>query len=259
MNYVLFQENYLKQQLIPIVNKIYSTDLQSKVYIISKEKWKYKNVKTLDPKVLQEEKFENSMLGYFYPKIFIFKKLIKQNIIDSLVHFEADTILLKSFKETKKTIIKEKINITDLQLNQFSYGYLYLDNLSLLEEICDKYMSIVTSKKDIIKNNNLELINLKKIYNSYPNMFNLLPVLPNSHNLSYDPGGYGRYLLGSGLYLNKIMPGKYRFIDEQVGTEISSKRLSIKLINNKVKTEWNNKKFELVSLRSYMNSNLLKI
>ena len=62
----------------------------------------------------------------------------------------------------------------------------------------------------------------------------------------------------SKFFKNKFLPGRYRYLDEEIEKEISSKRLKLKISDNNLEPIWNNHAFQLYN-KSYFNSKLFKV
>tara|TARA_Y100000389_G_C17471376_1_gene531554 strand:+ start:12056 stop:12853 length:798 start_codon:yes stop_codon:yes gene_type:complete len=262
MDYVLFNNQYNKENLNLIVNRINEVEVNSNIYLISDEKWANQNVKFINTQKLVIKKLPDSLDGIVIPKILILNELVKNGIIENFIHITSDTVILKKFSEIENIISQNKINIMNINSYKLSYGYSYFDNITYLDEISDLFIEHASESGNYFGNLNkheTELSILKQIQKIKKDYFNLLPALPLESSVAFDPLGYGRYLLGSNFFKNKIFPGNYRFIDEDIGAELSSGRLKLKINNNKISSKWNDKNFTLLSVRSFWNHKLMKL
>ena len=261
MNYVLILENNFSNELNHIVKKIKTTDSESNIYTISPIQIDIKNVINISIDKILSKRILNKYHKDQIPKIFIFNQVLSKEILNKFIHFDSDVLLLKSFKESEHLITKNKINLTDLQLSRFSYGYSYFDNPNVVSQTVDLldklYSDHLQTNKEVEKRN-MELDMIKKVYRISPNLFSLIPTLPIDSKLVFDPESYGRYLLGKSFFKNKFLPGKYRYLDEKIGKEISSKRLKLNISDNNLEAIWNNHEFELATIKSFFNPRLLK-
>ena len=60
-------------------------------------------------------------------------------------------MLLKSFNDTKHLIVKNKINLTNLQFSRFSFGYPYFDNHNVLSQAVDLLDKLYSDSAQINK------------------------------------------------------------------------------------------------------------
>lgn len=262
MNYILIQHHYETEILDKIINNIINLESANNVILVTNEKWKKRKYNTI-PK---SELISNSLIKAYkplgVPRILILKQIFEKFQLNKAVHFDEDVLLLKRFYEIKSLLVKNKINITSVNFSKFSYGFSYFDSIEILEDINKKYLEnclFYSKKLEFDKKRVTEGKILKNIYFSNNNLFNILPVIPLEHNVVFDPISYGRYLIASSSIKKKIMPGIYRYLDEEVGIDISAKRLNIYIKKNDLKLEWNNKSFELAALKTFGNKKLINI
>jgi len=262
MNYILIQQNYETEVLDKIINNILNLESVNNVILVTKEKWKKRKYTTIQKSDLISNTLIELYNPFGIPRILILKQIFEKFELDHAVHFDEDVLLLKRYNEIKSLFIKNKINLTSLNYSKISYGFSFFDNTELLEDINKKFVNnllIYYKKQDLDKKKVTEDKILKDIYFSNKHLFNLLPVIPLDHNVVFDPISYGRYLSGSSSIKKKIMPGNYRYLDEEVGIDIAAKRLNIDIKNNDLKLKWNNKSFELASLKTFGNKKLMNI
>ena len=262
MNYVLVLDNNVPNELNHIIKNIKTNDSESKIYTLSPIQINVKNVINISfDKILAKEvltKYQKNQI----PKIFLFKEILSKEILSKFIHFDTDVLLLKSFNDTKHLIVKNKINLTNLQFSRFSFGYSYFDNHNVIcqaVDLLDKLYSDSAQINKKLEKRNMELDMIKKVYRVAPEIFSLIPTLPFDSKLVFDPGSYGRYLLGQSFFKNKFLPGRYRYLDEEIGKEISSKRLKLKISDNNLEPIWNNHAFQLATIKSYFNPKLFKV
>ena len=89
---------------------------------------------------------------------------------------------------------------------------------------------------------------LGEIYKENTNNFNPLPTLPYGNDYVFDPAGYGQYLDGTHSHPKKFYSPKYMNLNDYIGREINSKRITIKFKNREPIVKWNNKTLSLVNL-----------
>ena len=86
------------------------------------------------------------MLRVFY--LFELANFLK---IDEFVHFDNDVMLYKSFSEINNVMINGKLNITPLTSDFLVFGYSYMNDLNIYDEICENVFNIYNSPKNMKK------------------------------------------------------------------------------------------------------------
>jgi hypothetical protein len=262
MDYVLFNSKKNQDKSNLILNRIVDIEENPKIFLITDDELPKNNYTNINIEKLVSRDIFNLFKNYRVPSLYIFKELISKGIVGSFIHMSSDTILLKSYEEIKHLTARNKINITDINNYKLSYGYSYFDNSEYIHEICDLYSKFIIDSYKFFgsfHNEETELKILKQIQKDNKYYFNILPTLPLSTDTVFDPAGYGRFLQGQKFYKNKILPGNFRFIEEHIGAELSSRRLDLKITNNKISAKWNNQSFEISSIRSFWNDSLIKV
>ena len=264
MDYLFYHSgkipNYLKYSL----ESVKKSDTDSNIFLACNQEYKQPGVQVIDINKLNNSRiekiknlryfegwndnplWESSMLRIFY--LFEIAKFLK---IDQFIHFDNDVILYKPFTEIKNLMVNEKFNITPLTNSFLVFGYSFVNNLSIYDEICEKVFKIYNSPDQYEKEyyEGKKIIEMKALYIAYkenPNLFNLLPVHPkDSENYVFDPASYGQYL--SGVH-NKRFSRKFTDETHILGSDLKNKYLVPSFKKKKVTVNFKDKDYQLVNL-----------
>lgn len=140
--------------------------------------------------------WQDSLLRIFY--IFSLAKYLKLN---DFVHFDLDVLIFRPFSEIQHLFKKNKFNITPGNESNLIFGYSYVNNLKILEEICIEIFEVVKNNKFYEshfynKQNLNEMEILAIVFHKRPELFNLLQTTINKSKFVFDANSYGQYLGG---------------------------------------------------------------
>tara|TARA_B100000900_G_scaffold71808_1_gene57145 strand:+ start:27016 stop:27852 length:837 start_codon:yes stop_codon:yes gene_type:complete len=213
MNYIFYYTGKIPKHVFYSLNSINNCEKDSKIFFCSDSELKFHNTVSQRVDELQSSTIraiddlfnENSKLSLWKSsmlRIFYILEVAKKNNIEKFVHFDSDVLLFKSYSEVEKSFDQNKFNITPLNEKNLVFGYSYVANLNVYENICNHIFEILRNKKEY-ENEYLdgktitEMSALGIVNKIYPDLFNLLPVLPRQeYNFVFDPGSYGQYLGG---------------------------------------------------------------
>ena len=261
MNYLLIHVGSIPKHFISCVSQIKTIDRNAKIYIAVDEDIALEDVNIFNLKDISSERtlFVSKMNIFSTEKnklwitslirLFYLYDLARHAGLKQFVHFDNDVLIFKDFKEIEDEFDNIKFNITPLTNDQLIFGYSYIPNLEIYDEILDKIVDYLDSfSKDYLQNikskelNEMKLLHL--IYEKNKNLFNLLNIKPGKSKYIFDPASYGQYLTGTKDKFTK------KFIDERhlVGKEISSKKIFPYFHKKKPFVKTSSKNYELINL-----------
>ncbi len=272
MRYVLIVLGYLPEYIRYTINTIISVDKDAEILICSDKKVEFKNttfINLLDipSKHIQELNelsiykdtiFENNPLWKTsLERIFYLNEVQKNLKLINFVHFDNDVLIYKPFTELIKYFDKKKLNITQSNFKKIIFGYSYVENSQVLNDISnlvietckfgDKYNWEFNGGKPF---NEMQILGYINSENS--ELFNMLPTLPSQSmklksNTIFDPAGYGQYLDGTHNSPRKWGRKGYSSQNDFIGTEFISKRIKLNF-KNVPTVEWEKEKYYLANL-----------
>ena len=261
MNYLLIHVGPIPKHFKTCILQIKKIDQSAKIYIavdeqITLEGVKIYNISDISSKrtsyvsemnIFSTEK--NKLWITSLIRLFYLYDLAHHVGLKQFVHFDNDVLIFKEFKEIEDEFDKIKFNITPLTKDQLIFGYSYIPNLEIYDEILKMIVEYLdTFSKEYLQNikskelNEMKLLHL--IYEKNNNLFNLLNTKPYKSKYIFDPASYGQYLTGTKDKFTK------NFIDERhiVGKEISSKKIVPYIYKKKPYVKASNKNYELINL-----------
>tara|TARA_B100000427_G_scaffold212382_1_gene177157 strand:+ start:3057 stop:3920 length:864 start_codon:yes stop_codon:yes gene_type:complete len=268
MNYALIAIGYMPEYLKVVINSILSVDKDSKIYIFSDIKSEFKNVTNIHVNDLNSTESEYFKSQNIYEntifednplwitsilRVFYLKDIINLLKIENFIHFDNDVLIYKPYEEISENFENTKFNITQASEKKFVFGYSYIDKKSPLNKISSSILELVDYgiKHDWKFNNGKpynEMDFLGAVHKKNNKLINPLPTLPYFSENIFDPSSYGQYLDGTHKQPRKIISGSYVNLNEPIGIELNSKRISCKFKDNKPIVKWKNKNYDLVNL-----------
>jgi len=279
MNYLFFYYGEIPKYVELALNNILNIEKNAEIFLITDKKINSKYINTLDiSKTNLLEKLETINDSYtkfnldFNPlwatsllRIFALQSLKNYFKIDRFVHFDTDVLIYKSFEDTLENyrFSESKISITPNDYKSLVFGYSYFPNEDLVDKLVDLLNKNI-SDLDFIKHKYTnghdvsEMRHLGILNQMYPELFNLLPILPyDNHEVVFDPAGYGQYLNGTHVRRgNYIFKRRWISMKHIVGSELKSKRIKLKFKENPY-VVYDKKNVELVNLHIH-SKNILK-
>ena len=245
MNYVLHYSGPFPAYGNETLSQIKNIDNESKIYVcgtqdIGVEKFSFLNE-------LEDEKINIiKNLNYFTTdnnplwinallRIFYILNFAKKENLNEFVHFDLDVLIYKPFKDLVHLVEENKLNITPGNESNIIFGYSYINNLSILENICNE-IEIIFDNIDYYEKsfynhktlNEMEILNIVFLKN--PNLFNLLKTTVNDSKILFDANSFGQYLGGlPGRRFSK----KYLNLSHYSGRDMILKGYRPKFKNNK--------------------------
>lgn len=271
MNYIYFHSGELPNYLKYSIDSIIKNDPESKIYIICDDIFKYKNIKSIQIKNLNNSLInEIKSLNYYTNwnsnplwessllRIFYLYEAAKTEYIDQFVHFDSDVILFEPFSEIK-SLFNENFNITPLTNNFLVFGYSFIGSLDVYRKICEAVLNVYRNNQ-YYENKYYEgkkIIEMKALYIAYkenPELFNLLPVHPeDSNKYVFDPASYGQYI--AGVHNKKFSRG-FTDASHLLGKDLKDKVLSLSIKKNSKIVKFKNFDYKLINL--HVHSKKLK-
>lgn len=264
MNYILYYSGeipkYFKYSIESILNV---ENNECKIFFCGDKTLNQPNVINLNENDFSSDLInEIKLLNYFESeknplwqssllRIFYILECAKANNINSFVHFDADVLIYQPFNKIKHYFKDSKLNITPVNELFLNFSYSYINNLDVLEKICNKIFEILKNYKyyenTYYQGNRLnEMIMLNIVYILNPHLFNLLEILPKKEgNFIFDPGSYGQYL--GGIH-NKYFSKKYINEEHYVGRNILRNNYKIKFENHRPYVYSSDIKYSLINL-----------
>ena len=263
MNYVYFQVGNLPSYLKFSIDSVLKNDPDSKIYLITDKEFKYKNVITLNTQRLESSQIkELKKINYFSNwdtnplwessllRVFYLHEAARSQNINKFIHFDSDVVLFEPFEKIE-SLFEEKLNITPLSKDFLVFGYSYIGNIDLYEEVC-KLIFNVYKQSDFYENKyyrGKKLIEMKALYivcKENPEYFNLLPVHPEDSSLYvFDPASYGQYVGGTH---NKRFSKGFTDKNHILGKDLKDKKIKPTLKKNLKVINFNSKDYKLVNL-----------
>lgn len=273
MNYILSNVGKLPSYLEQCLNTILSVDKNATIYLISDQNVNIGNVHTLNINDFEDLLEIKKKLQYYYKdtgwsedlyplfytslfRIFLLKKATNELNIGEFIHFDNDVLIYLSYEDIVKNLNKNKINITQVNSKDFSFGYSYFPNESLITDLASRVDKIL-SQSDVYSKiysrggplNEMRILGIINKENF--DYFNSLPSLPywTKDYILFDPSSYGQYFNGMhhrrGNYFLKrrwVSPLEY------VGGEIKSKRINVSIDKLQPIVSFGNKSYKLANL-----------
>lgn len=250
MNYLFFYYNEIPTYVKLCLNNILNLDKNANIFLATDQKIENKNIKVLN--ILQTdliEKFElikdnfkvfnydshNPLWASSLLRIFALKSLKDYFRLDSFVHFDTDVLIYKSFNDIQDyyKFPGKKISITQRDSKNLVFGYSYFPNSESIDWLVNKLDKNLLNVKNLqnIYTRGIEIPEMRHLgilYEFYPEMFNLLPILPYENSqIIFDPASYGQYLNGTHLKRgNYIFKRRWVSMNHIVGSELKSKRIN---------------------------------
>lgn len=273
MNYLFTylgnEPNYIKYCL----NTILSIDKEANIYFSSDFHSNYTEVTHLpiseitseltnEVKAINIYKNTNYELNPLWStsllRIFYLLDMSKALEINSFIHFDLDVLIYKPFEDLQKYMVKNTLNITPLNKDELIFGYSYSDGLSNYSKITHALFDNIEAEA-LSSNQPLnEMKMLAKVYSQNPELFNLLPSLPNSdQGYLFDPASYGQYIGGLDGKPRTIFSKPWAGSHHYVGNAILKKEITVKFKHRKPLAVQGKKSFELANLHIH-SKNLRK-
>lgn len=264
MNYLFFNIGKIPNYLIHSIYSVKQRDKNSNIFLLSDSKFDNNDVNHIDINKVNDKRinfikslnyfdnwssnllWEASLLRIFY--LYEFAKYLK---IKSFVHFDNDVVLYKSFEEVENLNDRNRFNITPLTNNFLVFGYSFIENLELYDDICEKILKIYQNSSSYENEyyNGKKIIEMKAlyiVYNENPDLFNLLPIHPKQNSkYIFDPASYGQFLSGTH---NKKLSKKFTDIEHILGPDLRTKNLKPKYKNSNASVDFEGRNIELVNL-----------
>jgi hypothetical protein len=273
MNYILSNVGKLPSYLEQCLNTILSIDKNAEIYLISDQNVNIKNVHTLhinDFKDLLEIKkklqhyykdtgWSEDLYPLFYTslfRIFLLEKASNELNIGKFIHFDNDVLIYLAYEDVVKSLDSNKINITQVNSKDFSFGYSYFPNKSLITDLAFRVNTLLSQSdiysKSYSRGGPLNEMRILGIINKENfDYFNTLPSLPywTKEDILFDPSSYGQYFNGMhhrrGNYFFKR---RWVHHSEYVGGEIKSKRINVSMDKSQPIVSFDNKSYKLANL-----------
>ena len=180
-------------------------------------------------------------------RIFYLNDVINNLNLRQGVHFDSDVIIYKPYEKIEQLFDQNKFNITPLNKEELIFGYAYIGNQVIFNNIVNKFANVVTNEFGNMIN---EMKLLKNLHSKSGEFFNLLNILPNaSEKYVFDPASYGQYLGGThesiSFLQEKMGFGDHHYIGKEI---IIDNQLTIKFKNYPYVFKKENKKYEIVNL-----------
>ena len=260
MNYILHYSGPFPIYVNETISQIKNIDNASTIYFCGTQNIGVENFNSLND--LEDEKINIIKNLNYYSKdnnplwinallrIFYIFNLAKKENLDEFVHFDLDVLIYKPFKELKHLFEENKFNITPGNESNIIFGYSYINNLSILENICNEieiiFNNIDSHEKSFYNHktlNEMEILNIVFLKN--PNLFNLLKTTINDSKILFDANSFGQYLGGIS---NKRFSKKYLNLSHYSGRHMVLKGYRPKFKNNKPIIIYENEIYELANL-----------
>ncbi len=239
MNYIFYYSGKIPKHVLYSIHSVFKSDEDANIFFCNDSFKKFEGVNFISSDDVQskltkevENKFMNEskkgLWGSSMLRLFYLLDVANKNNLQNFVHFDSDVLLYKSYKDIYKILNQKKFNITPLNDKNLVFGYSFIGNLNVYEAICNYIFEILLNKKDYEQNylngkSVTEMSALGIVNKKYPDLFNLLPVLPSEErNITFDPGSYGQYLGGVD---KKIFSRGYASENHYVGKKIIKKEI----------------------------------
>ena len=191
MNYIIIHTGEIPEYISQTLNSIMTVDKNAQIFFCSDSIKKYKNIENIninDIKSPQTQKIESLNFYKETPwhtnplwitslmRIFYLNDLISNLNLKQGVHFDSDVIIYKPYEKIEHLFDQSKFNITPLNKEELIFGYAYIGNQGIFNEIVDNFSNIVTNEFGNMVN---EMKLLKNLHLKSGEHFNLLNILPN--------------------------------------------------------------------------------
>ena len=271
MNYLYIYFGEIPDYLRTSINSVLSVDKEAKIFLCSTIDPNYKNVNYINPddiaskltkeaidlNIYKDTSYDekvNKLWSTSLIRIFYLSDFLKSTNEKEVVHFDSDVMIYKPFKKLNNNFSLNKLNITELNNEKLVFGYSYIPNYEAIKNICKDIFAFINSKNykenEYYKEHPLnEMEILGEVRNNNPNLFNILPDLPNSVNdIIFDPASYGQYLGGTHHKPKKWYLKKQPTLDHKVGQEIDSKGINVKFKNKEPIVSYENNICKIANL-----------
>jgi hypothetical protein len=273
MNYLFTYLGKPPEYIKYCLNAVMSVDKDAKIYFSSDYETKFKDItflSTLDiaSDITKEvEKIDlynntnyakNPLWNSSLLRIFYLVDMCKAAKLKSFVHFDLDVLIYKPFEEIKKVVSNDRFNITACTDNEIIFGYSSSNNIEKYEEVTKSiFQKILKSVADFNQPMN-EMKLLAEVNKNSPDLFNLLPILPDIDcEYLFDPASYGQFLGGIHGKKRKVFSRGWTGSHHYIGREINKKTIKVKFKNNSPVVIRNKQKYDLVNLHIH-SKNLSK-
>ncbi len=262
MNYIIIHTGEIPEYISQTLNSIMTVDKNAQIFFCSDSIKKYKNIENIninDIKSPQTQKIESLNFYKETPwhtnplwitslmRIFYLNDLISNLNLKQGVHFDSDVIIYKPYEKIEHLFDQSKFNITPLNKEELIFGYAYIGNQGIFNEIVDNFSNIVTNEFGNMVN---EMKLLKNLHLKSGEHFNLLNILPNAseeEEYVFDPASYGQYLGGTHTNPYRFYKRRWAGDHHYIGKEVIENQLTIKFKNYPFVLK-EKKKYEIVNL-----------
>ena len=261
MDYLFYYSGKIPNYVNDCFKSIKKIDLSSNIHLCTDDLSELENVRSVPKNSVESfytteirnmtSKDENSLWLSSLLRIFYILNMAKKNNISKFVHFDTDVVIYKSYKELEPYFNQSRFNITPLNDQLLIFGYSYIGNLEIYENICKSVFEIITNQKkyekQFLSNQKMnEMAALNIAYKLNPEYFKLLPILPNENStIIFDPASYGQFLGGVD---KKLFSKKFTTKNHFIGKKIEEKLIYPKFDKFGPFVEQNNIRYELANL-----------
>ena len=165
MNYLLIHIGPIPKHFISCVSQIKTIDRNAKIHIAVDEDITLDDINIFNLKDISSERTlyvskmnifsteKNKLWITSLIRLFYLYDLARQAGLKQFVHFDNDVLIFKGFKEIEDEFDNIKFNITPLTKDQLIFGYSYIPNLEIYDEILDMIVDYLDSfTKDYLQN-----------------------------------------------------------------------------------------------------------
>lgn len=254
MDYILFHKGKLPDYLNISINSILSVDENANIHLITDQTTRKHEIYTANINDYEELDFikdfalnlkqndmaDNPLWLTSLERIFYIEKYIKNNNINSFVHFDNDVVLFQPFETIKNNseLDSKRFHLTPLNSQNMVFGYSYSNSNKIFFEICAKIKEVVENYKFYSKKYNQnkplnEMKILSIVQRENENLINSLDILPyGDKKFIFDPASYGQFLGGTHKKPKTFYRDNFATQAHIVGAELISKRISVQFIKN---------------------------
>tara|TARA_B100001996_G_scaffold121944_1_gene92183 strand:+ start:1958 stop:2803 length:846 start_codon:yes stop_codon:yes gene_type:complete len=262
MNYLLIYFGEAPDYLKYTINSILSVDKDAKVYFCSDKLITYKNVEYINSDEVSTELTksivklniykntnyeDNPLWATSFLRLFYLCDIAESLSLKSFVHFDADVLIYKPFSELNSLFDMKRFNITPVNENELIFGYSYTNDISIYKKIIKSIYDFVNDEEFNGEGLN-EMKILNNVFNKEKDLFNLLPVIPKTDNIIFDPASYGQYIGGTHAHPRKIFSKPWAGDHHYVGREILNGNLKVRFKNNLPHVLKNNRRYDIANL-----------
>ena len=260
MNYIIIHTGEIPEYISQTFNSILTVDKNAKIFFCSDSNKVYKNVENININDIKSPLTEAIRSLNFYKetpwhtnplwitslmRVFYLNDVINNLNLKNAVHFDSDVIIYKSYEKIEKLFEQNKFNITPLNNEELVFGYSYIGNRDIFNEIVNKFSTVVRNELGSMVS---EMKLLKNLHTKSGEFFNLLNILPNtSEEYIFDPASYGQYLGGTHTNPYRFYKKRPAFDQHHIGKEINKNEFNIKFKNYPYVLKANIK-YEIVNL-----------